>query len=123
MSDADNRGFSPVDFLRNAMRNSPWVVMAVALHLILGALALIFYAGHDEPAKIDDNTQITMARPKDLTEEIVPPPEIIDRKAIPKNEEAELVPYELDVYTPQQEQEDLFQEHGDPNAESNAPPG
>ena len=123
MSDAEERGFNPVDFLRNAMRNSPWIVMAVALHAILGALALIFVAGHEEETGIDDNVQITMAQPKAAEEDLVIPPEIIDRKAIPKNEEAELVPYELDVYTPAQEQEDLFQEHGDPTALDNAPPG
>jgi hypothetical protein len=122
MSDVETRGFNPVTFLRNAMRNSPWIVMAVALHLILAAFALIFYANKQPPTKIDDTAQISMTQHK-VEDEVVIPPEIIDRKAIPKNEEAELVPYELDVYTPSTEQEDLHMEHGDPNAADNAPPG
>ena len=87
MSDVETRGFNPVEFMRNAMRNSPWVVMAVALHLILGAIALIWVTSHNEDAVIDTGVTIEVAKPKAL-EEVVLPPEVLERKVIPKNEEA-----------------------------------
>ena len=124
MSDVESRGFNPVEFVRNAGRNSPWVVMAVALHLIIGALGLIFYAAKDEGPKNDDGVTVTMSKPKEKVEDPVIPPEVIDRKAIPKNEEAELVTFEEDVYVPTSEQpEDLHLDRGDPNSMDNAPPG
>ena len=125
MSDTESRGFNPVDFLRNAMRNSPWIVMAVALHGILGAIALIFVVGHEEKPKVDSNIGVELAKPKAVEEEKVLPPEVLDRKVIPKNEEAELVSYEEDVYIPTNETqvEDLHLDRGNPDSTDNAPPG
>ena len=40
---AEQRGFRPFEFLRDASRNSPWVLIAVALHVFLIAGAAIFY--------------------------------------------------------------------------------
>lgn len=121
--DVETRGFNPVRFLQNAMRNSPWIVMAVALHGILGAIALIYVAGHQEEKLPENVVSIDLAKPKAL-EEVIQPPEVIERKVIPKNEEAELVSYE-EVYVPTTETavEDLHQERGDPTATDNAPPG
>lgn len=123
MSDVETRGFNPVQFVRNAMRNSPWVVMAVALHMILAAIALIAVAGHEEEAPPDQGVTVTVVQSKPL-EEVVQPPEVIERKVIQKNEEAELVSYE-EVFVPTTEAqvEDLHLERGDPTATDNAPPG
>lgn len=123
MSDVETRGFNPVQFVRGAMRNSPWVVMAVALHMILGAIALIMVAGHQEEVKDDSSIAVQLAPPKKLDDQVIPP-EINERKVIPKNEEAELVSYE-EVYIPTTEvvTEDLHLDRGDPNAADNAPPG
>jgi hypothetical protein len=121
---AETRGFNPVGFIREAIRNSPWVVMAVALHLIGLAAAAIFVTRSDSKAKDDDGGSVTMSQSKPKEEEIVKPPEQIDRKAKPKNEEAELVTYEEDVYIPTTETvEDLTLERGDPNALDNMPSG
>ena len=124
MSEMETRGFNPVTFLRNAARNSPWIVMAVALHLIIGAIGLIAYSRSHDTGANDESIGVQLAKPKDKPDDAVIPPEIIDRKSIPKNEEAEIVPYEEDVYIPQTEvQEDLHLEHRDPNAMDNNPPG
>src|SRR5205085_4557236 len=57
--------------------------------------------------------------PRAAEEEIILPPEVIDRHSIPKNEEAELVSIEEDVYVPTTDApEDLFAEHGDPLADA-----
>jgi len=111
---------NPVEFVRNAARNSPWVMIAVALHLIIIAGAAIFYTAVHTPPKLDDNTTIQISKPRAADEEIILPPEVIDRKAIPKNEEAELVSIEEDVYIPTTETvpEDLFQDRGDPTADA-----
>ncbi|MBL8858988.1 MAG: hypothetical protein JNL28_10815 [Planctomycetes bacterium] len=105
------------------MRNSPWIVMAVALHGLLAAVALIYVAGHGEPPAAVAPITVELAKPK-AVEEVVLPPEVIERKVIPKNEEAELVSYE-EVYVPTTEAvvEDLHLDRGDPNLTDNAPPG
>ena len=117
---AESRGMNPVELLRNAARNSPWVMIAIALHLIVIAGAAIFYTATHMPAKTDDGTTIQISNRAVEEDEIILPPEVIDRKAIPKNEEAELVSIEEDVYIPTTEQvpEDLFQDRGDPTADA-----
>jgi hypothetical protein len=111
---------NPVEFVRNAARNSPWVMIAIALHLIVIAGAAIFYTATHSQKKTDEGTTIQIAKPRAEEDEIILPPETIDRKAIPKNEEAELVSIEEDVYIPTTETvpEDLFQDRGDPSSDA-----
>jgi len=117
---AESTGSSPVEFFRNLSRNSPWVMIAIALHLILIAGAAIFYTATHTTNKEDEGTTIGLSKPKAVEEDLVLPPEQIDRKAIPKNEEAELVSIEEDVYIPTNEEvpEDLFQDRGDPTSDA-----
>src|SRR6187549_3429964 len=121
----ETHGFSPVRFFQNLARNSPWVVMAVAIHVILIGVAAIAVI-HKTVAKEEEVvTAIKVSGPKEEQLEIVEPPEVIDRKAIPKNEEAELVTFEEDVYIPTSEpqEEDLHLSRGDPSALDNLPTG
>jgi len=113
--------FNPITLARNA----PWVFMAVAIHAILIAGAAIWYVKHEAKKKEEEGTKITVSKPREeLPEDLVQPPEVIDRKAIPKNEEAELVSFEEDVYIPTTEaQEDLHLDRGDPTALDNLPTG
>ena len=114
--------FNPVQFLRKAARNSPWLVIAIALHaVIIAVMSVIYMAGGREKA-INVATNVTLAAPK---AEVVQPPEVIERKAPPKNAEEEVVDYEHDQqYTPTDVSDDLTQEVGDPNADnSNGAPG
>ena len=116
------KSFNPITLAKNA----PWVFMAVALHVILIAIAAVLVVRNEAKKKEEQNTQITVSQPRDeLPEELVQPPEVIDRKAIPKNEEAELVSFEEDVYIPTTESqpEDLHMDRGDPTALDNLPSG
>lgn len=108
--------------LKSLFRNSPWVMIAIAIHLIVIAGAAIFYTASHGGQKTDEAVTIRLAAPRpEMLEQLIPP-ETIDRKAIPKNEEAELVPLEQDVYIPTTETtEDLYLEHGDPNSLDDAP--
>lgn len=122
----ESRGFNPVQFVKNMAKNSPWLVMAVAIHVIIGAVAAVAVMTNDAPKKEEVVTSINVAKPREeAPEEIAPPPEPIDRKAIPKNEEAEIVSFEEDVYIPTSEAqvEDLTLDRGDPNALDNLPTG
>ncbi len=116
---------SPVVFLKRAFQNSPWIVMAIALHAIVISIAAISFMREASPPKDLPVNQIAIARPRaDVPEELVPPPEPIDRRAIPKNEEAELVPFEEDVYIPTTETvADLHLDRGDPTALDELPTG
>src|SRR5687767_13318950 len=109
--------YNPIQFLRTAAANSPWVVIAVALHaVIIAAMSIVYLASHANEAKPTDTT-VTLADVR--KPEIVQPEEKIERKAPPKNEEAEIVDFEHDVqYVPTDVPEDLTQDVGDPNAET-----
>src|SRR5258705_11599752 len=115
------KSFNPMTLARNA----PWVFMAIALHAILIAGAAVWYVKHEKQKKEEQSTQISVSKPRDEAEELVQPPEVIDRKAIPKNEEAELVSFQEDVYIPTTEAqpEDLHLDRGDPNSLDNLPTG
>src|SRR5204863_3239423 len=106
--------------------NAPWVFMAVMIHVVIIAVMSVMYMGHKAAAKVEDVTSIAVSKPKEeALPELVQPPEAIDRKAIPKNEEAEVVSYQEDVYIPTTEAtpEDLHLDRGDPNALDNLRPG
>jgi hypothetical protein len=116
------KSFNPIVLARNA----PWVFMAIAFHAILFAIAAVWYVKHEQKIKEEKNTQISISKPReDQPEELVQPPEVIDRKAIPKNEDAELVSFEEDIYIPTTEAqpEDLHLDRGDPTALDNLPSG
>ncbi len=115
------KSFNPMALARNA----PWVFMAIALHAILIAAAAVWYVAKEMKKKEEQSTQISVSKPREeVPEEVIQPPEVIDRKAIPKNEEAELVSFEEDVYIPTTEaQEDLHLDRGDPTALDNLPTG
>ena len=118
---AESAGFNPVAALRNFARNSPWIFMAVALHLIIIAGAAVFYTASHEQKREEEPTTVAVTRKAETAEELPIPPEQIDRKAIPKNEEREIVSFEEDVYIPTNESvpEDLSQDRGDPDSVDN----
>jgi hypothetical protein len=118
---AESAGFNPVAALRNFARNSPWIFMAVALHLIIIAGAAVFYTASHEQKREEEPTTVAVTRKTETAEELPIPPEQIDRKAIPKNEEREIVSFEEDVYIPTNESvpEDLSQDRGDPDSVDN----
>jgi hypothetical protein len=100
--------------------------MAIAIHVIGIAIAAVTVMQKPSKPPEETVTAISVSRPReDFEEEIIQPPEVIDRKAVPKNEEAEIVSFEEDVYIPTTEPqvEDLTMDRGDPNALDNLPTG
>jgi hypothetical protein len=109
-------------------RNSPWVLMAIMIHVMIMASLSILYVGHRMKAEADEKTAIAIAPPRpEPAPDIVEEPEVIDRHAIPKNDEAEVVSFAEDVYVPITEPssapEDLHLDRGDPTALDNLPGG
>ncbi|MCI0549247.1 MAG: hypothetical protein L0027_18430, partial [Candidatus Rokubacteria bacterium] len=98
-------------------RNSPWLMIAVGLHVIIGAAMSVVYIRHEMKKDSAAATQIDIGRRNEAIEEIIQPPEEIDRKKIPESEiQAELVTYEEETtFVPTEEvEEDLYEDIGDP---------
>ncbi len=91
---------SPVVFLKRAFQNSPWIVMAIALHAIVISIAAISYMHRSPEPEDTAQSQIRISeRRAELPEEIAPPEELPSRTAIPKMDLVELVPIDEEVYT------------------------
>jgi len=122
-------GFSLATSIRNAARNSPWLVIAVGIHVVIFAVLSVVYVKRQFEKKDEAPATVTITRPPiEQVDTPPPPPEVVDRKAIPKNADAELVSYEEDTFQPLNEaapdpNEDLHLDRGDPNAIDNLPPG
>ncbi len=112
-------------FFLNLARNSPWLFIAILIHVIVGFLLAVVYVKQHFEKEETNATVLTVAAAGKPAEDIVQPPEQIDRKAIPKNQDAELVSYEEQSYIPTEvlEEQDLHLDVGDPNALDNLPPG
>jgi hypothetical protein len=127
------RRFRPMSFIRTTIRNAPWVVIAVVLHVVAIVALSIIYVRH-EKAK-DDSTPTAIALGKEKKEAPVEPdvaPEpIVDRTAVPKprtDVEAEAVSADVpasDAIVDPNAKEDLSQEVGNPDAgpDTSAPSG
>jgi hypothetical protein len=75
----------PVRFIRGAVRNSPWVVIAVTAHAVaIAVLSVIYVKSHQEAPGLDTVTTTRFVEP--VAEEDPPvqkPVELIPREAIP----------------------------------------
>ena len=112
--------WNPMTSLRNLARNSPWVVMAIALHLILIAVATIFYTSHSETRVVDRGITIRNEPKRE------PPPETVEeplkvRQEIPlAPDDTELV--KLDEYVPSNQPASTVDDPiGDPDSTVDAP--
>jgi hypothetical protein len=107
----------PVRWLIGLAKNSPWLMMAIGLHVILAAVMSVIVIRHERAKANEAATQIAVRARDEQVQEVVQPPEEIDRKKIPENEvQAELVTYEEETtFVPTEEvEEDLYQDIGDP---------
>jgi len=100
-------------------KNSPWLMIAVGLHLILALVMSIVVIRHELAKKDASATSIEVRAHREAEPEVVLPPETIDRKKIPDNAKAaELVDYtEETTFVPTEEEpvaEDLSVDIGDP---------
>src|SRR5688572_21716319 len=112
-----------VRWLIGLARNSPWLMIAIGLHVILAAVMSVAVIRREWSKTNETATQITVAARPERIQEIVQPPEEIDRKKIPENEhQAELVTYEEETtFVPTEEvEEDLHMDIGDPTGADDA---
>ena len=111
----ESRVFRPFDFLARAARNSPWVLIAVAAHVLVLAGAAIFYTAHHEPPR-EDVTVIRLTETQTAAEKPELPEVDPIRTAIPKEFEADLSTEDrwvVDMAPP----EDLTVESGEPDSD------
>ena len=72
------------DFVKTTIRNSPWISIAVLMHILLFAVLSVWYLASGKVKEESINVPVTMAaRVPTATEEIEKPPEIIDRNSVP----------------------------------------
>ncbi len=121
------RSFSITTWFRGVQRNSPWFVIAASIHIVIFALLSVIYVTRHFQTQDVTPTVIAVATAPDAPVDEAPlEPEVIDRKAIPQNTDAELVSFEEDVFIPtvlMDEPQDLHLDRGDPSAVSNLPAG
>jgi len=106
-----------ISWLKNMAKNSPWLMIAIGLHVILAAVMSVVHIHHEMEKARDAATQIAVTARQEQVQEVVQPPEELDRKKIPDNEtQAELVTYEEETtFVPTEVvEEDLYQDIGDP---------
>jgi len=118
--------FNPADSLKKFIRNSPWVFIAVMVHVIALSVLAVWQLATEEVKQEELPQTVTVSKPKETPpEEVQLPPEVLDRKAIPKNEEAEVVTFEEDQFIPTDtsQPEDLTLDRGDPNSVDNLTAG
>jgi hypothetical protein len=97
---------------------SPWVLIAILLHVAGVAVASIMYYARDTSTDDAMPTEITVTQTQ--VQEIVQPPEIVDRQEVPKLKDQDILPSDLTEFDPDATDEP---ESGDPTELSNLPSG
>ena len=121
------RGFRPMVMIRTTVRNAPWVVIAVVLHVIVFVWLGIVYVKSASEKEKDDPTAIGVSKSKPVedTEPVAEPEAVVERDSVPKPRtdiDAELVSTDvLDTPIASDQPEDLTKEVGDPTANDNSP--
>ena len=115
----DPRELKPVRWLVGMARSSPWLLIAIGLHVIIAAVMSVMYIHKELQKEREVATQIAVSAARAAPVEVVQPPAEIDRKKIPENEVAsELVTYkEETTFVPTEEtlaEVDLHDDIGDP---------
>src|SRR5262245_44243195 len=73
-----------IQFVQSWVRNSPWLAIAVLLHVLLIAIMSVYYTTRESAPAEEVVTTVSVAQPRaELPEELVTPPEIIDRNSVP----------------------------------------
>ena len=52
--------FNPIQFVRQAAKNSPWVVIAVALHAVIIAVMSVIILNKEKAKGLETPTNITL---------------------------------------------------------------
>jgi hypothetical protein len=80
--------------LLRAAKNSPWILIAIGLHVILATALSVVVIQHGRRAAIPNATSIAVAPPRSAAPEPLVPEPRLDRAQIPETERTELVSYE-----------------------------
>ncbi len=114
--------FNPFRWIRQLARNSPWVVMALALHVvIIAALSVNYLAGGRVVPTIECPLGIGVSPPAPV---VVEPPAVPERRAPEENVPAEVVDNPIPPdYTPQEASPNLAEEVGLPDSNSDGDAG
>jgi hypothetical protein len=89
---------------------TPWVMIAVLVHVVGIAIASIMYYAHESPVDLSTPTEIRVAAPAEKVEDIQPPT-IQDREEVPKLKDQDIQPSDLTEFNPEADNDP---EHGDP---------
>ncbi len=120
-----NQRFNVLALIRNALKNSPWIAIAVALHVILVAVLAVVYLSHERAEDPGRAMAITVAKRALEVPPPMPAPKPDIRNVVPENVEAELVTDE-ETFIPfddAEQSEDLYTERGDPSGLEDGLPG
>ncbi len=114
--------FNPFRWFRHLAKNSPWVVMALALHVvIIAALSVNYLAGERAMPPIVCPLGVGVAPPAPV---VVEPPPVPERRAPEENVPAEVVDNPIPPdYTPQEASPSLAEEVGLPDSNSDGDAG
>ena len=119
----------PLQGVRRFVRTSPWLAIAIAAHVIVGAAFAVVQLTSAEDQVVDDTVIFAGITARSVPDELVLPPEDdILRREIPENRAAELIPPDAPQLPPALVQEDVDYklDFGDPDAdpgESDFPDG
>jgi hypothetical protein len=114
--------------MRALYQKFPWLMISTGIVLSVAALVSLIVVGKEEkPHEEPPQSVKVSSRVEKPPEEIVQPPEEIERKSIPKNVESELVSYEEETFVVPEEMpdpdQDLHLDIGDPEGVDNLPAG
>ena len=108
-------------------KNSPWLLIAVGLHVIIAAGMSVVYIRHELSKKDAAPTNIAVAQSRPEETYVIPPPEEISRQKIPVQEKAtELVAWDdVQTFIPTEDvlEPDLSLEIGDPTGSEDSDDG
>lgn len=81
-----SNGAGPVQFIRGAVRNSPWIVIAVTAHVVVLAVLSVIYVSSPRPEPVETPATVKqVARAPEEAEPVkVEAPQIIDPRAVPE---------------------------------------
>ena len=89
---------------------SPWVLIAILLHVAGVAVASIMYYARD--SSTDDEMPTPIALTQQAVIEQVVPPDIVDREEVPKLKDQDILPSDLTEFDPGEFVDALFAEVG-----------
>jgi hypothetical protein len=82
-------------FLQTVVRNAPWAIIALMIHVVLIAVLSVIYVAHARKKDELTATSVAISQPRNEADvEPVEPPPIIERNAIPKLADTNLDPTE-----------------------------